>query len=44
MAFLDLKKACDNVWREGLWEKKEPYWVKGEFLRMCQELYSGVCV
>ena len=42
LAFLDLKKAYDSVWREGLWEKLEAYGVKGKFVRMCQELYSRV--
>ena len=42
LAFLDLKKAYDSVWREGLWAKLEAYGVKGKFLRMCQELYSSV--
>ena len=42
MAFLDLKKAYDSVWREGLWEKLEAYGIRGKFLRMCQELYANV--
>lgn len=42
LAFLDLKKAYDSVWREGLWEKLEAYGVKGKFVRMCQGLYSSV--
>ena len=42
MAFLDLKKAYDSVWREGLWEKLEAYGIKGKFLRLCKKLYASV--
>ena len=42
MAFLDLKKAYDSVWREGLRAKLEAYGVKGKFLCTSQELYPGV--
>ena len=42
MAFLDLKKAYDSVWREGLWEKLKTYGVGDKFLRVCRELYSSV--
>lgn len=42
MAFLDLRKAYDSVWREGLWEKLKAYGVGDKFLRVCRELYSSV--
>ena len=42
LAFLDLKKAYDSVWREGLWEKMNKYGLVGKFLRVCQALYSNV--
>ena len=42
LAFLDLKKAYDSVWREGLWVKLEAYGIQGRFLRICQQLYSSV--
>ena len=42
MAFLDLKKAYDNVRREGLWEKLKAYEVGDKFLHVCHELYSSV--
>ena len=39
-AFLDLEKACDRVWREGLWEALKQYGVKGRLLRAVQGLYK----
>ena len=42
LAFLDLRKAYDSVWREGLWEKMDRYGIGGKFLRVCQALYSSV--
>ena len=42
LVFLDLRKAYDNVWREGLWEKMDRYGIGGKFLRVCQALYSSV--
>ena len=42
LAFLDLRKAYDSVWREGLWHRMEQYGTGNKFLRVCQELYSNV--
>ena len=42
LAFLDLKKADNSVWREGLWAKMARFGLGGKFLRVCQELYSSV--
>ena len=42
LAFLDLKKAFDSVWREGFWAKMARFGLGGKFLRVCQELYSSV--
>ena len=42
LAFLDLRKAYNSVWREGLWEKMDRYGIGGKFLRVCQALYSSV--
>ena len=39
---MDLKKAYDSVWREGLWAKMARFGLGGKFLRVCQELYSSV--
>ena len=41
LAFLDLKKAFPNVWREGLWRKMENYGLGGKFLRVCQNIFSN---
>ena len=32
LAFLDLKKAYDSVWREGLWAKVARFGLGGNFL------------
>ena len=40
--FLDLRKAYDSVWREGLWHRMEQCGIGNKFLRVCQELYSNV--
>ena len=40
--FLDLNKAYDSVWREGLWVKLEAFGIQGRFLQICQQLYSSV--
>jgi len=39
-AFLDLEKAYDRVWREGLWRALEQYGVEGRLLRAIQSLYQ----
>ena len=41
VAFLDVRKAYDRVWREGLWKKMEGYGFGGKFLRVLKELYKG---
>ena len=44
VAFLDVRKAYDRVWREGLWRKMEGYGFGGKFLRVLKELYKeGTC-
>ena len=42
LAFLDVSKAYDTVWREGLWEKMRQYGVTQKFVRVCQDLYEEV--
>ena len=42
LAFLDVSKAYDTVWREGLWEKMRMYAVEEKFIRVCQSLYQDV--
>ena len=42
LAFLDVSKAYDTVWREGLWEKMRSYGVAEKFIRVCQGLYEDV--
>ena len=42
LAFLDVSKAYDTVWREGLWEKMRRYGVTQKFVRVCQGLYEEV--
>ena len=40
MAFLDVSKAYDTVWREGLWRKMQQYGVEEKFVRICKGLYK----
>ena len=42
MAFLDVSKAYDTVWREGLWKKMRMYGVEEKFIRVCRCLYQDV--
>ena len=39
-AFIDFKKAFDNVSRERSWRKMENMGIKGEFLEMTKEIYK----
>ena len=41
MAFLDVSKAYDTVWREGLWRKMQQYGVEEKFVHVCKGLYKG---
>ena len=40
VAFLEVRKTYDRVWREGLWKKMEGYGFGGKFLRVLKELYK----
>ena len=42
LAFLDVSKAYDTVWRQGLWEKMEKYGVKRKLIEVCKALYRDV--
>ena len=39
-AFIDFKKAFDNISRERLWRKMENIGIKGKFLEMTKEIYK----
>jgi hypothetical protein len=41
LAFMDLSKAYDRVWREGLWVKLKSLGVKGRLLRAVMSTYSN---
>lgn len=40
VAFIDVKKAFDRVWRPGLWRKLHRMGVRGRMLRMLKQLYD----
>ena len=42
LAFLDITKAYDSVWREGLWHKMRQYGVEEKLVRVCEGLYNGM--
>ena len=42
VAFLDVKKAYDTVWHEGLWGKVREAGVGREFIEMMREWYKGM--
>lgn len=41
LAFVDLRKAYDSVWREGLWAVLQEKGLGGKFLTLLQGLYAG---
>jgi len=40
--FLDIQKAYDRVWREGLWEKLAEYGISGKMWRVLRSIYESV--
>ena len=38
--FLDVQKACDTVWRNGLWFKLWELGVKGKMWRVIKRMYE----
>jgi hypothetical protein len=42
LCFVDLEKAYDNVWRDGLWCRLRRVGVRGKVLRIIQQLYVDV--
>ena len=42
LGFMDVSKAYDTVWREGLWRKMQSYGVEKPFIRLCEGLYKDV--
>jgi len=40
--FLDVQKAYDRVWRDGLWEKLHGYGIKGKMWRVLRSVYEAV--
>jgi exonuclease III len=41
-AFIDLRKAYDRVWRDGLWVKLHNYGIQGRMWRVLKKLYDKV--
>ena len=42
LCFVDLEKAYDNVWRDGLWCRMRRVGIRGKVLRIVQQLYVDV--
>ena len=42
LAFLDVSKAYDSVWRVGLWCEMRHCGVEEKFINVCEGLYDGV--
>ena len=40
-AFMDLEKAYDSVWREGMWQIAKHYGVPSQIVEMLREYYDG---
>jgi hypothetical protein len=40
--FLDIQKAYDRVWREGLWTKLYDYGIRGKLWRIIKNIYANV--
>jgi hypothetical protein len=43
LAFVDLEKAYDSVWREGMWRMAEHYGVAMRVVTILRNWYRGVC-
>ena len=41
LAFIDLKKAYDRIWRKGLWECLKSYNLGEKFIKVIQQLYNN---
>ena len=41
-AFIDVKKAYDTVWRQGLWKRPWDEGVRGKMWRVVKSMYSTV--
>jgi len=42
VGFLDIKRAYDNVWREGLWRKMRELGIASKFIQVTKSLYDRV--
>jgi hypothetical protein len=40
--FIDIQKAYDRIWREGLWYKLQKYGMSGKMWRILQNIYASV--
>jgi len=40
--FIDVQKAYDRVWRDGLWEKLYKYGIRGKLWRVLRSVYDSV--
>ena len=41
-SYLDVSKAYDSAWREGLWYKMRRYGIVEKFVKVCEGLYNGM--
>lgn len=42
VCFIDIQKAYDRVWRDGLWDKLYEYGMKGKMWRVLRSIYDSV--
>lgn len=42
VCFIDVQKAYDRVWRDGLWEKLYGYGIRGKLWRVLRSVYESV--
>ena len=42
IAFLDVRKAYDTMWREGLWKKMRGYGIAEKLVKWCELFYKRV--
>ena len=42
IAFLDVRKAYDTVWREGLWKKMRGYGIAEKLVKWCELFHKRV--
>ena len=41
-AFIDLKQAFDTIWRDGLWQKLQYFYINGKCYRLIKKMFDNI--